>query len=151
MPTWLQIVLGICAPFIAVFSAFISYRQWQLSAYKIKHDLFERRWAVYAATNDAIVTALNGNAVEHTERFENFMRKSVDASFLFSEEIPKFLTEIGQAILDLRASERELKNTSVETPRRKEIESHMLNKHEWLKSQVDELVPKFHRYLDLSS
>ena len=56
MPYLLQIVLGLSAPVIAGFSVYIGYQQWKLSTYKLKHDLFEKRWKVYAATNDVKIS-----------------------------------------------------------------------------------------------
>lgn len=60
MPLWLQIILGISATLVAIFGAYISFKQWKLSAYKLKHDLFERRWEVYVAAHDLIAITLNG-------------------------------------------------------------------------------------------
>lgn len=57
MPVWLQVGLGLAAPLIAAAGVFVAFQQWLLGRRGLKHDLFDRRWAVYAATNDVIAAA----------------------------------------------------------------------------------------------
>ncbi|MFB9127118.1 hypothetical protein E2553_40290 [Paraburkholderia dipogonis] len=64
MPVWLQVVLGLTAPMIAAAGAFVAFQQWLLGRRGLKHDLFDRRWAVYASTNDVIAAHLSGKADE---------------------------------------------------------------------------------------
>ena len=89
MPILLQIVLGISAPAIACFGAYVSYRQWQLGKYKLKHDLFEKRWLIYATAHDAIALFLNGSEEEKLNQFKNLKVKIVGAQS-HQETLPKF-------------------------------------------------------------
>lgn len=153
MPSWLQIVLGICAPVIAGFSVYIGYQQWKLSAYKLKHDLFEKRWHVYAATNDALVSCVTGDDKAIWETYQEFKRKRIDAKFLFSNEINDYLEKINSAIPELQLAIIKLKSEPMRanSPERREAEKQVLAKTEWLRSQIEAIVPMFHEYLDLSA
>lgn len=153
MPSWLQIVLGICAPVIAGYSVYIGYQQWKLSAYKLKHDLFEKRWNVYAATNDAIVCCVNGDDEAQRETYQEFKRKRMDAKFLFPKKLNDYLEKIDNAIPELQAANRNLQSEPMRanSPERSEAERQALAQAAWLRSQVEAIVPMFHEYLDLSA
>ncbi len=152
MPPWLQSVLGICAPVIAVCSVFIGYQQYKLSAYKLKHDLFEKRWNVYAATNDAIVCCVNGSDVAQRETYQEFNRKRMDAKFLFPKELNDYLAKINNAISEYQTSIRNLKSESMQanSPERSEAERQANTQATWLRTEVEAIVPKFYKYLDFS-
>lgn len=152
MPLLLQIVLGICAPVIAGYGVYIGFQQWKLSARKLKLDLFEKRWGVYAATNDAIVRYVNGSYEEQRETYQEFNRKRIDAKFLFLKELNDYLEIINNAILKLQAANKNLTSESMRanSPERSEAEKQILDQTEWLRSQIEVLVPTFHEYLDLS-
>jgi hypothetical protein len=50
-----QLLLAI----IAACAAWIAFQQWVTARLKLNHDLFERRFAVYVATQEHIVFCLN--------------------------------------------------------------------------------------------
>ena len=151
MPVFLQVVFAFSTSIIAAIGVYVAFQQWKLGAYKLKHDLFDRRWAVYAATNDAIVTTLNGEPEDRHERFQKFLIKAKDAAFLFPGEVTEYLSEIEQTLSELRSLEREIKIVGIGTTRRHEIETLLIQKNEWLSRQVPLLVPKFKAYLDLTA
>lgn len=145
IPDWLQLTLGISAPLIALFGAYISYRQWQLGAYKLKHDLYERRWAIYAAAHDAIATSLNGPNDEKHNAYQKLRVRTLSAQFLFPEHICKYLDQLIEEILRLNKVEGELKKNNT---------SDLREEHEklygWLELQPKVLVGILKKYLDLS-
>lgn len=152
MPLLLQIILGICAPIIAGYGVYIGFQQWKLSTHKLKLDLFGKRWEVYAATNDAIVSQLNGNDEALRETFQEFNRKRMDAKFLFLKDLNDYLEKINTAILDLHALNRNLTSESMRanSSERSAVTKQILDQTEWLRSQLNILVPTFHKYLDFS-
>lgn len=152
MPDWIQIVLGICTPVIAGYSVYIGRQQWKLGAYKLKHDLFEKRWNVYVATNDAIVCCINGSDEAQRETYQEFKRKRMDAKFLFPKELNDYLEKINSVISELQAAIRNLQSESLraDSPERSEAEKQVSDQTEWLRSQIEAIVPMFHEHLDLS-
>lgn len=53
-----------------------------VSRHKLKLDLLDRRWTVYAATNDILVTLVNGSDEDRREYSKDFHRRLMDARFL---------------------------------------------------------------------
>ena len=147
MPVLLQIILGICAPVIAGFAAYIGYRQWQLGQYKLKHDLFERRWIIYASSHDALAYALNGSSSEKLDSFKELRRKIVSANFLFPLEICDYLNEIATNISKLGDLEQKIPKTSDD---RELLTKDHADVYRWLEKQPSILTDKFRKYLDLS-
>lgn len=149
MPTWLQIVLGLSAPLIAAFTAFTGWQQWHLAKYKLKHDLFERRWKVYAAANDAAVTALRGNATERQDTFFTYLQQARNARFLFPSDVIPHLSQLGEQITELAQAQRALKS-AIDENQRSEVRRRILDIEEWLRDQPDRLVELFRPYLELA-
>ncbi len=147
MPIWLQIVLGVSAPAIACFGAYISYRQWQLGRYKLKHDLFEKRWLIYATAHDAIVLFLNGSEEEKINQFKDLKVKIVGAKFLFPPNVCHYLNDIFNRIYDIRALEH---NIQIGLEKREDMIQEHKKSYKWLEDQLDILVEKMKPYLELT-
>jgi hypothetical protein len=147
MPIWLQIVLGISAPAIACFGAYISYKQWQLGRYKLKHDLFEKRWLIYAAAHDAIAVFLNGTEEDKLNQYKNLKVKIVGANFLFPADICNYINEIANRMYELKVMEHKIR-AGVES-REDAIQAHKVE-YQWLEDQPRVLAEKLKRYLDLT-
>ena len=147
MPTWLQIVLGVSAPAIACFGAYISFKQWQLGQYKLKHDLFEKRWLIYASAHDAIALFLNGTEEEKLKQFKNLKVKIVGAKFLFPPDICAYLNEIADRMYDLKVMEHKI-HTGVES--RDDVIQSYKKEYQWLEDQPKVLAEKLKLYLDLT-
>jgi hypothetical protein len=147
MPIWLQIILGISAPAIACFGAYISYKQWQLGRYKLKHDLFEKRWLIYASAHDAIAVFLNGAEEEKLNQFKDLKVKIVGANFLFPSDICDFLNEIADRMYDLKVMEHKIRS-GVEN-REDVLQAHK-KEYQWLEDQPKVLAAKLKFYLDLT-
>ena len=147
IPLWLQIILGISAPAIAFFGAYISYKQWQLGQYKLKHDLFERRWLIYAAAHDAIATSINGSSSERLDAFKNLKVKILSAKFLFPVDIFDYLNELADQIYKLKIIESSLKKAAED---RSEVEKNHGDLYRWLESQPTLLAEKLSPYLGLT-
>lgn len=145
IPDWLQLILGVSAPLIAIFAAYISYRQWQLGAYKLKHDLYERRWAIYAAAHDAIATSVNGSNDERHSAFQKLRVRTLSAQFLFPQHICEYLDKLIEEILRLNKLEIEIKKNSTPDLRDEHQQLYL-----WLELQPKVLVGMLKKYLDLS-
>lgn len=147
MPIWLQIVLGISAPAIACFGAYISYKQWQLGRYKLKHDLFEKRWLIYASAHDAIAVFLNGAEEDKLNQFKNLKVKIVGANFLFPSDICDYLNEIADRMYELKVVEHKIRS-GVEN--REDVLKVHKKEYQWLEAQPIVLAAKLKLYLELT-
>jgi hypothetical protein len=63
LPSWVQYTQALAPPFIALVAGisggYIAYRQWRTGHYQLRLDLFDRRFAVYKATQDLVRVALS--------------------------------------------------------------------------------------------
>jgi hypothetical protein len=147
MPIWLQIVLGVSAPAIACFGAYISYKQWQLGQYKLKHDLFEKRWLIYATTHDAIALFLNGSEEAKLKQYGDLKVKIVGAKFLFPPDVCTYLNDISNQIYEIRTLEHSIQ---IGIQSREDIIQDHKRSYEWLEDQLVVLSNKMKPYLDLT-
>jgi hypothetical protein len=84
-----QLLLAI----VAGCGVWIAAQQMLIARQKLNHDLFERRFAVYAATQNYFVACLNreGGTHEDTRAFYEATRA---APFLFDKKVNEFLSEV---------------------------------------------------------
>ena len=97
---------------IAASVAYIAYRQYGLAREKFKLDMFEKRFAVYKATQRFLTIILQDGRVD-LEKLNEFRRDTQDAIFLFGQEIPTYLKRLDVQALDLMAINDELRDLPV--------------------------------------
>jgi hypothetical protein len=146
VPLWLQIILGFAAPIIAAAGVFVSWQQWLNGKRSLKHDLFDRRWKVYAATNDVIVSHINGTPDEGTVQLAVFLRSKMDAAFLCSDSVNEFLATVLNAVNDTRAMRRRHEGFTANA----ETGAQLLATEEALKKLHGQIVTVFREPLDLT-
>ncbi len=147
MPIWLQIILGVSASLIAIFGAYISYKQWKLSAYKLKHDLFERRWVIYASAHDLIADTLNGSKEERVKSYRDLQQKIITAQFLFPEEVCDYLHQLLDDIWNYNLLEQKIQK---DLEGRQALENEHSEKYKHIENQAKVLAEKLKKYMELS-
>ena len=95
-----SIVSGFLTLLIAATVACIAYWQYALARERFKLDMFEKRFAVYKATQRFLSVILRAGKVDMDKLFE-FRRDTQDAAFLFGQEIPAYLKRLDEQALDL--------------------------------------------------
>ena len=85
---------------LAAIVAWVGYQQYILARARFKLDLFDKRFAVYKATQIFLCIILGAARFEMGEFWE-FRRDTQDAPFLFRDDIVQFLEAIDKAALDL--------------------------------------------------
>lgn len=88
---------------LAAIVAWIGYQQYILARARFKLDLFDKRFAVYKATQKFLSIIL-GAARFEMEEFWEFRRDTQDAPFLFRNDIVEFLDAIDKTALNLRTA-----------------------------------------------
>jgi hypothetical protein len=88
-------------PAIAGLGIYIALRQWRTSHYRLKLDLFEKRWTIYIATK-AILSS--GSVNGDTSFVATFKRHTEQAEFLFKPRVVKFLNDVAVNHLELGAA-----------------------------------------------
>ena len=102
LPLCVQYVQALAPTFVAIVAAgiagYIAFRQWRTAHDRLSFDLFEKRYAVYQATQ-GLISTLHGLTPEDMGEFYEGIR---GAEFLFDGETRKFLMNIGDMALRAR-------------------------------------------------
>jgi hypothetical protein len=85
-PTVVAVVLG-------CFAAYISWRQWWTGNYRLRLDMFDRRYAVYDATK-LLVDKITLNDQVTSSDFIEFRNNVRGAEFIFDGETREFLQQL---------------------------------------------------------
>ena len=173
MKDFFAILSGALTPLIAVITAYIAYQQFLTNKMKLmqeelanklreRHELYDRRLAVFTALMDIIISALT-KADESGEKLIGFHRGIAESYFLFDQEIINYLHEIEakyKRLQFIRATLELPYLTALEIPDEVELArltnkglSALLNEakdlFEWFNCQFEVSRRVFSRYLTL--
>jgi hypothetical protein len=137
--------VAIIAAFIA---GYIALRQWWTAHDRLRFDLFEKRFAVYQATQTLIngVTLHGQISMEDMGEFYHGIR---GAEFLFDGTTRDFLTKIGEMAFKARMKRHQLEKQP-DHPNSHKLIDEEEDILEFLRDQNPKLEKDFRRFLDLS-
>ena len=130
---------------VAVFAAYVAYRQYTLGREKFKLDLFDKRFSVFAATRRFLTHVLQQANVSMEQLFE-YRAGVAEATFLFDDGIVDYLTSIDERALRLWTSMETMKPLPVGEARAKAA-NEVSEALQWLTDQLPELKIRFGPYL----
>ena len=151
LPFWTQYVEVLGPSFVALvaglFGSYIVYRQWWTGQYRLRLDMFEKRYAVYEAIKSLIGTAELHRHItsEDVGEFYNGVR---GAEFLFDGATRKFIKKIGDMAFRARMARAALSKEHMRADRLIAEEKDVLV---FLRDQDAVLERTFGRYIDLST
>ena len=91
---------ALLTPTIAVITTYIAVQQYRSGKAKFRHELYDRRMAVYKAANNYLSVVVVGytgrdNAEEEEkEAFKEFVATNAETAFLFDNEVVMYLASI---------------------------------------------------------
>ena len=137
---------------IGVYAAWIARQQLEINRYRVKLDLYNRRWEVYESFTQYVGVALKDlNPMSHDTLA--FARATQQAEFLFGIDIKEYRNAMIRHGLDLNKWHEMYRDTGQEQPPsydHNEVVQGERDETEWFAAQPDAIVKKFERYLDLS-
>ena len=147
MPHWVQWLQALSVPTIAAVGVFLVWQQARIARAKVRHDLFDRRFAVFEAARTLLARVMaKGNAT--AEDVNRYSLGVIDAQFLLSREVQDYLFEIRRRVIALGTFGKALQEMPAgiekETLARREAEELA-----WLAAQIDVLPEKFRPFLTL--
>jgi len=146
-PVWVTVLSALLTPTIAIFGAWIAYRQWRLGQNKLKLDLFDRRFAVYEGARGLLRTIYSSGRVKDEDLYA-FTSATSTAKWLFSAEVENYLRKILYSkAVDLAQLHAELEGVGVGEERTKNVRAQREIK-EWFVAQqsiLDEHLSEFLR------
>jgi hypothetical protein len=147
MQYWITVLSALLVPMVAIFGAWIAYRQSVTARNTLKLALFDRRLAVYDAAREFINAARNSR---HTSEGEfKYLSGTRGAIWLFNANIARYLEEdIWRKVIDLWALEDALKELPVGEERSKNVREQRVIK-DWLGEQLREMEKMFRPFVHL--
>lgn len=137
-PHWTQVLSALLMPTIAVLGVFIAFFQWKLSKQRLKHELFEKRFAVYDAARSLIASVGIGTKVPQEKEIA-YLSSIREAKWILNDDIADYLKEdLYHKIIDLGP---------IQSRKNYEKEGELINV---IRDQYDILDEKFATFLKLS-
>jgi len=147
-PHWTQVLSALLMPTIAIFGLWLAYKQWAIAQKKLKMDLFEKRYSIYKATNDFIVSTIGRGQVDD-ENLLKFRLATKEAKWVLNSNIATYLDEqVWSEAIDLQTLRSELEGAPAGKIRTENVHKQREIKNKLL-SQVEILDKKFTPFLTL--
>lgn len=147
-PHWTSYLSALLVPLVAIFGAFIAYRQWQTAQNKLKLELFEKRLFIYNAAT-LFINSVMGSGRATDEELRKLVLGTKEAKWLLSPDIAKYLDEeLYRKGVNLQTLAAELEGTPVGENRSGNIHEQR-NIKDWLEQQYRIVDEKFSKYLSL--
>jgi len=136
-------------PAIAGFGIYIAWQQKTIAARKLKHDLFDRRFAVFSAVREFLSSIIREGEVIQEESFK-YLAGTAEVKFLFDEEMEKYLKEIWSMAVNLTSIQKRSKDLPVGPDRDRELDK-IVELQTGLATHLDGLKDKFVKFMKLES
>src|SRR6185437_12430337 len=118
LPVWAQWVQLVATGAIALFAAFIAYKQWRLAQQRVVMDLFERRMAVYDEARDVIGSIVREGRADNTIFFR-FAKATDRVEILFGDEVVAYVNATRERINKMAMHSDMLAGGEMDLPERK--------------------------------
>jgi hypothetical protein len=133
---------------IAVLVAIITWGQWRTNRARLRHELFDRRYKIYAEIAAFLVGVLQSGRVEPGGDSE-FLRQTKQAYFAFGGDVAirDLVDEIYQHAVQLQtlqAKEVGLSGAALNSNLNRQTEV-----KQWFQAALNSLEPRFEKYLRL--
>lgn len=104
---YVEFFSAMLTPMLGLLMAYIAWQQWRTNNLKVKHDLYERRLAIYNAVNEFLAAVL-ANADSTEEERRTFLQKTRESCFLFSADVSEYLTNLYKKAVELHYLNKKL-------------------------------------------
>ncbi len=149
LPLWLQYTQALAVPLLALviagFGTWIALQQMQIARVKLRHDLYDRRFAVFEATRKLLTEVLVDAAVSY-DQVRAYVACTSASVFLLNEEISTYLEEIHKRANRLQNIKHSMNAIPAQRTALADEEAQILS---WLIAQLPELATKFKPFLML--
>lgn len=120
--------------------AYVAFRQWLTDRQRLRHELFERLYAVYEATANFLGSIVRSGRVGDDDLYE-LLRNTRTSYFVFFEEIGRKAAQLTAVIYDIDDGQSSDRTRAIE--KRQEL-------FRWHVDTLSNLDARFAKYLKLS-
>jgi len=140
-----DVIKAFLTPMIAILAVWIAYQQHKTSRYKLRLDLYDKRFEVFHRLISLVSSVVQQGNVTDEQLFE-FLRSTAYANFLFDKDIEIYLEQVYRKGIDLHYLEKRIKELSGD--KQKEVYDKRDIIFNWFKDQFTESRKRFGRYLN---
>jgi len=133
---WIDITAALLTPVIAILGSVIAILQWRLNRSRFRHEIFEKRYAIFEATQLYLSRLISTAKMNRDERIE-FLRNTKGAFVLYDEKIVQYLNNLHKKSIEL-----DLHQQKGET----DLETKVLT---WLGEQIENIDKVFKEQLTI--
>jgi hypothetical protein len=154
LPLSVQYAQALGAPLIAVviggFGAWIAFQQMRLARIKVRHDTYDRKYAVFLAVRWVLIVVAGLKRAPTLEDMRDFITEMAAAPFLFDDQLVDYLKEIeahvdrAQGLHDIIIT-NDASTAEDKAKASRELEGHI----SWLSEQSAVVTEKFRPALEL--
>lgn len=145
---WVDILQALATPAIAFAGICIAWAQWRINKAHLKHELFEKRYAIYRGATDYLSSIMRHGKALEDEQFK--FRQSIQGSkFIFDSDVCGILDDIWSKSVDLECIQFELQDLPVGEERSKNCRLATELKKQ-LRHTLEPLTDACEKYLKLS-
>lgn len=142
-----EISLTLLTPVIGITGAWIGWQQMRINKNRLRHELFEKRYAVFRAAGSFLGSIMReGKASDQAQA--DFRVGIQGASFLYDSSVNTLLTEIWEKAIDLESKQFEMKDLSV-GQERSTLAAEIGEIKKWLFHQFKPVEERCSKYLDM--
>ena len=145
----LEIFSGYLTIVIAITATYIAIQQYYVSRYRVRIDLFDRRWKFYKAIMDFMRhVRQHGDAKD--AQIQDFIDQTADSKFFFKGEIVKHIDLLLHHAIELQDINRQLSDHSMPVgDDRTRLAKEMTQHFKTLREQYNRTDELFSKYLKL--
>ncbi|WP_417659601.1 hypothetical protein [Pseudidiomarina sp.] len=133
---WIDVTSALLTPVVAVLGIGIAVLQWKLNRSRFRHEVFEKRYAIYEAALLYLSQLIRTAKMDDYERV-TFLQNTKGAFVLFDEKIVTYLKELHSKSLELHL---------YHSQKRHKEEAEVLK---WLTAQLNEIDVVFKGHLKI--
>lgn len=145
---WVQ-ALGfpVVGSVLAIVGAWLALQQFRLARVKLQHDLYDRRYAVFKAAQDFLLSAFHSSAPS-SDAMRDFAIGASQSVFLFDDEMASYLRGISDRMEQMRIHHK-LMTDATDPAEREKQGAKWLADREWMQKEFTVLVERFKPFLRL--
>jgi hypothetical protein len=161
IPEWLKVLAGPAAQIIASIAALsvtwvfssrqteIADAQRRIAAAKLDFDLYEKRYAAFEAARKLWREVVQHANVE-TSQLDEFMIGTVDAEFLFGDDVVQYLEKFRKKVAQLQNTQSRLDSTKKDLNTRGDLANSKKKQFTELTEEYEKMKAVFKPYLNVS-
>jgi hypothetical protein len=142
---WIETFKALLTPTIALFAGYIAWQQWRTNRNRLKLDLFDRRYAIYAAARNLIGHVFRHGNFTDLVLFE-FVTATRESEFLLNKSVADYLDEFYRNGIELMNLNINFEHLDSLDDRKQNLEQQHAIRN-WFNEQRDQLMIAFRKFL----